>query len=200
LTSIIPKKRILISRFFAAALLVSMFATASAHEGSFTADLLLILGISLIGTAVVGRLWCSFYICGYKNAELVTWGPYSVTRNPLYLFSMIGVAGVGFTTETVSYAVALVLVFLVAYQPVMASEEKFLASRFGAAFEDYCRTTPRLFPRFGGFREPESWNANPRLYRRGVLDSIWFVLIIGVVELIKATHEYGLIVPFIRLP
>jgi protein-S-isoprenylcysteine O-methyltransferase Ste14 len=38
------------------------------------------------------RLWCSLYISGYKNSQLITSGPYSLCRNPLYFFSFVGFA------------------------------------------------------------------------------------------------------------
>src|SRR5690606_20550686 len=52
-------------------------------------------GMLLIIAAVLGRAWCSLYIGGRKSSQLVDTGPYSVSRNPLYVFSMLGVIGVG---------------------------------------------------------------------------------------------------------
>ncbi len=51
-------------------------------------------GISLIVAAIIGRMWCTLYIGGRKSAEIVQSGPYSVTRNPLYVFSSIGAVGI----------------------------------------------------------------------------------------------------------
>ena len=31
-------------------------------------------------------------------------------------------------------------------------------------------------------------------------DVLWFVWLVGVIELVEAFHEYGLIAPLIRLP
>ena len=39
--------------------------------------------------------WSSLYIAGRKGRELVTVGPYSTCRNPLYFFSIVGAAGMG---------------------------------------------------------------------------------------------------------
>lgn len=99
---------------------------------------------------VIPGLWLRAYASGYvkKNRELTTTGPYAYIRNPLYLGSMLIAAG--FAVALLNWAMALVLAlgFLVIYVPVIASEERFLRATF-PAFDDYCRSVPRLFPSFG---------------------------------------------------
>ena len=53
-----------------------------------------LIGYALIGVGAVGRMWCGVYIAGRKNKELCQDGPYSLCRNPLYVFSFIGTVGV----------------------------------------------------------------------------------------------------------
>lgn len=52
------------------------------------------VGAFLIVVAIVGRTWCALYIGGRKLEELVQCGPYSIVRNPLYVFFLFGVVGI----------------------------------------------------------------------------------------------------------
>jgi protein-S-isoprenylcysteine O-methyltransferase Ste14 len=81
-----------------------------------------------------------------KNRELTVTGPYSYTRNPLYLGSALIAAG--FALALFSWLIALVVAvgFAVIYIPVIASEERFLRAAF-PGFDEYCRLVPRFIPR-----------------------------------------------------
>jgi|SRR5690606_5803833 len=50
-------------------------------------------GLALLILAVLGRCACMLYLGGRKGADLVAEGPYSVSRNPLYVFSILAVCG-----------------------------------------------------------------------------------------------------------
>jgi protein-S-isoprenylcysteine O-methyltransferase Ste14 len=81
-----------------------------------------------------------------KNEALATSGPYAYTRNPLYLGSVL--IGIGFAIAARSWwvGVALIVMFVAIYVPVIRGEEKFLRERF-PEFEEYARRVPRLLPR-----------------------------------------------------
>jgi protein-S-isoprenylcysteine O-methyltransferase Ste14 len=104
--------------------------------------------VSLIG------IWIRALAAGHvrKNAELTTTGPYSYTRNPLYLGSIIIALGFAigaraWTSPAYVIAIALAVMFTAIYVPVIQSEETFLRHTF-ANFADYCDRVPRLLPRF----------------------------------------------------
>lgn len=69
-----------------------------------------VAGLLLIVLCFVGRLWCILYIGARKNEELVTVGPYSLCRNPLYFFSTVGAVGIGLAFGSLLAAAALGLV------------------------------------------------------------------------------------------
>lgn len=199
-TDFFAAHRILTSRVFSIVFFLAILLSESNLEGRLITPALFLLGLVLVGIATVGRLWCSLYISGYKNAELVMAGPYSISRNPLYFFSFLGFIGLGFATETVTFPLALAIVFGIAYPVIIAREEQYLRTKFGDAFTAYAARTPRFFPRFSGLVEPESWGVNPRLFRRTMGDVLWFVWLVGVIELVEALHEYHIVEPLFALP
>lgn len=193
LASAMLAHRIACSRIWLVTFLVLVLTTASMHEGKFSSDLLLLLGIVLVGIATVGRIWCLFYISGYKDSQLVTTGPYSICRNPLYFFSLLGMAGIGFASETVTLGLLFPAVFLAGYVGVVRREEDKLRRQFGPQFDAYCSATPRFLPRLGGLVEPSSYEVSPRVFRRSLGDVVWFVWCLGLVQLVVSLHERGML-------
>ena len=105
--------------------------------------------ISVIGILI--RAWSSGHI--RKNQNLAVSGPYSYTRNPLYLGSFL--LGVGFTVASGVWWLALIFValFLGIYLPVMRVEAEDLTAMFGADFEEYKENVPLFFPRFTAWKK-----------------------------------------------
>jgi protein-S-isoprenylcysteine O-methyltransferase Ste14 len=108
-----------------------------------------------IGAAIgTMGLWLRAYAAGYlhKKETLTVTGPYAYTRNPLYLGSAILAAGVGIATDSWIAVALLLTYFAVFYSIVMRREEGELRRFHSAAFEEYARSVPLFFPRFGAAR------------------------------------------------
>ncbi len=92
---------------------------------------------------VVPGLLLRAYASGYvkKNAELTVTGPYSYTRNPLYLGSMLMAFGFAAASRSLGITVLLTLLFIIIYAPTIYSEERFLRSTF-PAFDSYANAYP----------------------------------------------------------
>ncbi len=148
-------------------------------------------GLGLAAIGATGRIWCSFFISGRKDGELVTEGPYSISRNPLYVFSCIGLVGVGLSTETLTYPLLFLVIFGLYYPGIMAREERRLEELFGESFCQYRQRVPRFWPNHGLYSEPASWSSNPRLFRRHILSDIWFVWIAAIIELVEGLRNVG---------
>lgn len=83
-----------------------------------------------------------------QSKSLVSQGPYSLTRNPMYLGSFL--IGAGFVLIVWPFWLLPVFAFLfyARFNKQMLIEEKFLEENFGVAYKQYCRQVPRLFPRW----------------------------------------------------
>lgn len=116
---------------------------------------------------VVPGILLRSYASGYvkKNSELTTTGPYAYTRNPLYLGSILIAYGFALASRSIWVAVALTVLFLVIYVPVILSEEEFLRGQF-PAFDEYARRVPRLLPRWRANGNPATSQFSFRLYRK----------------------------------
>ena len=84
-----------------------------------------------------------------KNEALATSGPYSYTRNPLYLGSFLIAIGFAIAARSVWVWILLVILFTAVYIPVIRGEETFLRNKF-PDFELYAQRVPRILPRWSG--------------------------------------------------
>ncbi|MFD2237199.1 methyltransferase family protein [Aureimonas populi] len=173
---------------------------AAAEPGSWQRDWIEATGVLFIVLAILGRSWCTLYIGGRKVERLVRAGPYSVTRNPLYLISLAAAAGVGMQTGSLVLTLIVVLVAYAIFTPVIRREEEVLRHVHGADFEEHCRTVPRLLPRFGLWNEEREITINPFLWRRTVLDSMWFLLLVPLVRSLGTVRAWVPDLPAITLP
>jgi protein-S-isoprenylcysteine O-methyltransferase Ste14 len=87
-------------------------------------------GLMLILVCIFGRTWCTLYIGGMKLRALVTKGPYSVVRNPLYLFTLLGAGGIGALSGSVSMAALCIAFAALVFTSVVRREEEFLLATF----------------------------------------------------------------------
>ncbi|MGZ9099525.1 MAG: methyltransferase family protein [Brevundimonas sp.] len=136
--------------------------------------------------SIVGRAWCSLYIGGRKKAEIVDRGPYSVTRNPLYIFSFLGAFGIGAQSGSVTIGLGFVLAALAVFHLTVKREEAFLEREFGAVYAAYKARTPRFWPRFSLWRDEAQLTIQPALFLLTIRDGLVFLLAIPVFELIDA--------------
>jgi protein-S-isoprenylcysteine O-methyltransferase Ste14 len=149
------------------------------------------VGCLMVGIAVVGRLWCAEYIAGYKTKNLIIYGPYSMCRNPLYFFSLLGGAGLGLCTKSVILTLIIILVFALVYPFTIANEERNLRETFGSAYDEYAAKVPKFLPKPSIFAELEEYTVKPRAFRREVMDVLYFFGLVGLFQLIDHLIELG---------
>ena len=104
---------------------------ASPEPGTIVAGTL----VALAGEAV--RVWAAGHL--EKSREVTTSGPYRFVRHPLYVGSAVMAAGVVIAGASLIVAAVVTVYFGATVFAAVRSEEAFLRSRFGDAYEDYCR-------------------------------------------------------------
>jgi protein-S-isoprenylcysteine O-methyltransferase Ste14 len=80
-----------------------------------------------------------------KNHELITTGPYTLVRHPIYTGILAGFLGSAIATTQFRGILAFVLVFLSLWYKLRL-EEKWMRSQFGDTYADYSRHTAALIP------------------------------------------------------
>jgi protein-S-isoprenylcysteine O-methyltransferase Ste14 len=169
-------------------------------ESEAAEELMAVLGFLLACAGCLGRIWCLAHIAGSKTGHLTTHGPYSICRNPLYLFSLIGAIGIGLGTCTVTVPAIIVLFFVALYPWVIRSEERRLLELHDDAYERYCQVVPRIVPSFRHYKPASNVSIDIRAFRRGLLDAGWFLLAIGGTHVVTELREAGFGIALYKLP
>ena len=158
------------------------------------------IGIVAIVVCILGRTWASLYIGGRKIEQLVVRGPYSVMRNPLYFFSILGAFGAGAQLGSiVAGAIFSVLAWVVFYF-VIVREEQLMAQKYGAAFERYVATVPRLMPNPRLWRDEPTLTIMPPRMIRTFVDAMVLLISVPVAELFEQLQNHGVLPVLFRLP
>jgi len=157
-------------------------------------------GVLLIFLGIVGRLWATLYIGGRKSSEVVTGGPYSITRNPLYVFSTVAAAGVGAQIGSFSGIILFAVLCAGAFHIVILREEKFLKEALGAPYQAYLNKVPRFFPKLSLYREGDTGSFKPRLLLTTLLDGLVFLVALPAFELIDGAQQSGMLPVWFTLP
>lgn len=140
------------------------------------------LGLMLVTICALGRVYSSAFLGGYKNQKLITQGPFSAVRNPLYLFSLIGVTGLALTTVHPAAMFFVTPSFFILYHFLIKREEAFLKQQFGKEYEDYMKKVPRLIPSFKNTTTPEVIEVKPEFIKNAVIDAIWWFIGFWILE------------------
>jgi len=194
MNAFLARHRIGVSRAFFLVAIGLILLTVSAWPQDGSAIVIMrALGFALVTVAALGRLWCSIYICGYKNRRVIQDGPYSIVRNPLYCFSLLGGIGIGFLVGSLTITALILLFFVWIYPITIRDEEANLERMLGQEYLDYKAKTPRLMPAFGQFTNVEQYTINIKQMQSAFFDAVWFLLAVPILIGIDMAHRSGVI-------
>jgi protein-S-isoprenylcysteine O-methyltransferase Ste14 len=183
----------------ASAILMLPF-TRTMSEETLPSEIMEIVGVVLIVFAILGRSWCTFYIGGRKGQEIIALGPYSVSRNPLYFFSLIGIFGIGAQTGSLLLGPILLAIGLAIFIPVILAEERALLRRFGQVYRSYLDRVPRFGPRASEWRDAEIVPAYPARVLRTATEGMLLLLALPICESAEWFQEVGYLPALIQIP
>ncbi|MBB3236782.1 methyltransferase family protein [Phyllobacterium endophyticum] len=175
------------------------FSTSAWPTNSFIASMMTLVGQLLLAVCILGRLWSILYSGGRKNRELVMEGPYSVSRNPLYLFSTIGASAIGLILHSFILAASFGVACGVILSITSRREATYLETKFGAPYQDYARRVPAFWPDFRLYRERKEAVFNPAVLRKTFLHALYFLLVIPLMEIKQFLVQSGIIPSFFHL-
>jgi uncharacterized membrane protein len=103
-----------------------------------------VAAVLLIAAGLAVRSWASGTL--RKGKGLTTWGPYRLCRHPLYLGSILIVAGFCLLLPALVNIATMLALIVVLYGLTIVREERRLAIKFGDEWKSYTAATPRLLP------------------------------------------------------
>jgi len=193
--------RVAASRIFGALVIILVLFTSHSFKQENIIDLLFeMLGLFFLTICSIGRLWALIYIGGLKRRELITEGPYSIVRNPLYLFSFIGAIGIGLASENLLVLAVILLFYLLYYPLTILAEERKLAETFGNDYVEYTKRTPRFLPRLSLYKKTEFYQVNMTVFLRNLASGMWFIWIFILLHFIEMLQTAGFIPVLFEVP
>jgi protein-S-isoprenylcysteine O-methyltransferase Ste14 len=133
-----------------------LFSRPIIDENSFTGIVLTLIGWLIFGLYVTLRIWATLFIGSRKDRKLQSEGPYSLTRNPLYLGTFCFALSSVLLLKSIALAFVVGLGIVFYSRFVVKAEERFLAGQFGESFASYHDRTPRFLPSLSRFHSPDS--------------------------------------------
>jgi len=148
--------------------------------------------VFLLGGLAV-RIWCTFYIGGRKSKELITTGPFSICRNPLYIGTFLLSIGVGLCFENLLMLLLVLVIVIPAHVIAVRMEEAHLEKVFAEQYRSYKRRTPRFLPCLRDYHSPGVVSVPVRAIRRIAIDTIAILLLPEIEDLLEVLHLHGVL-------
>ncbi len=112
---------------------------------------LLPAGYLLMACALVVGVWAVVTFVRVRTGiflhqpakQLVNYGPYKLSRNPMYSSLTVAYIGLGLVLNSVWMMILLPITLVALYHFIVQREEQYLTSRFRDEYAEYCRRVRR---------------------------------------------------------
>jgi protein-S-isoprenylcysteine O-methyltransferase Ste14 len=159
----------------------------------------MLIGFILIVIGESLRMWAVRYAGGVTRTtkvgapSLCTSGPYSYTRNPLYIGNMIIYSGFVFVAGSLNILSMLIITwvfFIIQYYLIINLEQNTLIDIFGKEYKNYMNNVPILFPRLSSWKNkdkyvPIKFSKTIKTEKRTLQNIILLMLIIYFIHYLK---------------
>jgi protein-S-isoprenylcysteine O-methyltransferase Ste14 len=201
ISPVVANSRIFASRIFSIMILVIAIFTSHSFSQESLADIVFeTSGLFLLTICSMGRLWALMYISGSKSSQLITDGPYSIVRNPLYFFSFIGAIGIGLASENLLILVLIIIFYAIYYPLTIIAEEKKLEDTFGQPYLEYKQRTPKFLPKLSLYKGPALYTVKANTFVRNFVSGMWFIWIFILLHTIEMAQNIGYLPVYWRIP
>jgi protein-S-isoprenylcysteine O-methyltransferase Ste14 len=198
-----PQRKRIIFLWMSSPILVSLLLLTEPMwaDGDVRHEVIRLLGALALFACISGR--AALHIGGKKNEQLVTSGPYARTRNPLYFFSSVGLAGIGLAFGSVTLGALFFCFSYLAFSYVIMREERTLELFFGEQYLEYVMLVPRFFPLpWGSTGSPSTAEhvvCQPQILEKTFWQAFLFLLALPTYHIVHYLHEADVIQPIIKL-
>ncbi len=102
-------------------------------------------------------------------------------------------------TESFLIPFLIMITFTIYYPMVIKSEESEMLKKHGKEYEAYLGLVPSFFPHISKLKEPDSYITKPIIFRKHIFSALWFVWLLGILELIEGFHELHVLPVIFRI-
>jgi len=180
--------------------LLAVFVRPTWDTESTVAFLVELAGYLFLLGGLAVRMWSILYIGGRKSHELVTDGPYSLCRNPLYLGTFLLALGAGLCFENLLMLAAVFVIVVPVHVWATKMEEEHLRKLFPDTYPEYAQRVPRWWPKLSNYRSKENVTVRIRAIRRIAIDTAAVLLLPEIEDLLEVLHHYRIVPVLLHFP
>lgn len=154
------EKRVFFNRILVLFLIALIYFSPTINLNSinmenYNTSLWNISGMILMVLGSIGRIWASLFIEGHKTKKVITEGPYSFIRHPLYLFSLMIILSLFLAIKSVFIGLYLLTMFILFHIPTVLNEERVLTELHGGDYMQYKNRVSRFIPNIFIYKKVE---------------------------------------------